>query len=111
MLVKVVHDVWASVHNRVCLIVFQVRDSIATVTGYLMFVDYTSLGIGIGLLVGGDEKAFEIANKEKFVGMLFVMVLKLKLAIISLRVNNLLSFMLRAENLSLIHISEPTRPY
>ena len=64
MLVKVVHDVWASVHNRVCLIVFQVRDSIATITGYLMFIDYTGLGIGIRLLVGGDEEAFEIANKE-----------------------------------------------
>jgi len=63
-----------------------------------MFVDYTGLGIGIGLLVGGDEEAFKIANKEKFVGMLFVVVLKLEFGIISLRVNNLLSFMLRAEN-------------
>jgi len=63
-----------------------------------MFVDYTGLGIGIGLLVGGDEEAFEIANKEKFVGMLFVVVLKLEFGITSMRVNNLLSFMLRAEN-------------
>ena len=98
MLAKVVHNVWASVHNGVCLIVFEVRDSIATVTGYLMFVDYTGLGIGIRLLVGGDEEAFEIANKEKFVEMLFVVVLKLQFGIISLRVNILLSFMLQAEN-------------
>jgi len=63
-----------------------------------MFVDYTGLGIGIRLLVGGDEETFEIANKEKFVGMLFIVILKLKLGIISLRVNDLLSFMLRAEN-------------
>ena len=71
MLVKVVHDVWASVHNGVCLIVFQVRDSVATITRYLMFVNYTGLGIEIRLLVGGDEESFEIANNEKFVGMLF----------------------------------------
>jgi len=63
-----------------------------------MFVDYTGLGIGIRLLVGGDEETFEIANKEKFVEMLFIVILKLKLGIISLRVNDLLSFMLRAEN-------------
>jgi len=98
VLVKVVHDVWASVHNGVCLIVFEVRDSIATVTGYLMFVDYTGLGIGIRLLVGGDEETFKIANKEKFMGMLFVVVLKPQFGIISMRVNNLLSLMLRAEN-------------
>jgi len=77
VLVKVVRDVWASVQNGVCLIVFKVRDSVATITGYLMFVDYTGLGIGIRLLVRGDKETFEIANKEKFVGMLFVVILKL----------------------------------
>ena len=98
MLVKVIHYVGASVYNWVCLIVFDVRDSKATVTGYLMFVDYVGLDIGIRLLVGGNEKAFEITNKKKFMGMLFLVVLKLQFGIFSLRVNNLLSFMLRAEN-------------
>jgi len=63
-----------------------------------MFIDYTSFDIGIRLLIGGNKKAFKIANKEKFMGMLLVVVFNLQFGIVSLGVNYLLSLVLRAEN-------------
>ena len=84
VLVKVVRYVGSSVYYWACLILFDVRNSIATVTGHLMFVNYTGLGIGIWLLIGGNEGAFKITNKEEFMGMLVVVVFKLQFGIVSL---------------------------
>ena len=96
MVVEMGHDIRANVHCWWGLVLWKVRDPVATISTYFIFVDNVGLGLSLVVtVVCRCQETFEIAHHQiEIQRVLFVVIVKFQLGLVADRIYDLLSRLL-----------------